>query len=148
MYVQHVCRILCLVYIRGNRTPVFKTSHVRLISSQNILPKSLRVIKVCFDNSDEPQCSSGLAVVFALLLFHFLSKCLSDNRVMHRDFFWCKKGLQLLRCCPWVFCDFLDESSLCSWRNIEKSASFVFPFGGNSSHCGSLRFPKSFNIAF
>ncbi len=104
---------------------------------------------MCFGNSDEPQCSSGLAVVFALLLFRFLSKCLSDNRGSREQrHFLMQERPAVPSMLSLGLCDFLDESSLCSWRNIEKSASFLFPFGGNSSHCGSLRFPKSFNIAF
>ncbi len=67
-----------------------------------------------------------------------------------------QEKLQFLYCCLWVFYDFLDELSMYFWRNVRRSTNlgrfatmccFFFSFGDNTSHCGSLRSPRAFEIA-
>ncbi len=74
------------------------------------------------------------------------AQSLSYGGVMNTNLNWGKWGLQYFRCCCGVFCDLLDESSLCSWGNFGRPVtpgkvhhcSKFSPFVNNGSHCGSL----------
>lgn len=74
---------------------------------------------------------------------------------MNTDLNWGKWDLQFFGCCCGVFCDLLDESSLCSWGNFGRPAtpgkvlhcSMFLPFVNNGSHCGLLE-SQSFRNGF
>lgn len=71
-----------------------------------------RIIKVCFSssNSEELQCSSGLAVVFSSPLFH---ECpfwpVLDCGCMNSDLYWCKRSCSS--------CDVVFGSFVTSWMS-------------------------------
>ncbi len=126
-----------------------------LVSPQSIFPKVLGIIKM-FSGKTE----TSFYVLFAQQRFSswnsamqaIFAQSLSYGGVMNTDLNW---GLQFFRCCCGVFCDLLDESSLCSWGNFGQPAtpgkvhhcSMFSPFVDNGSHCGSLE-SQSFRNGF
>lgn len=97
-------------------------------SSRYILAKFSRALKLFWVS---PRHSS-MDVIF----------CLSDSGVMNSDLDWCKRGLQFLQCCPWVFVTswmspyyalggIFRRSTTCG--KVWHCARF-FPFGDNGSH--------------
>ncbi len=129
-----------------------------LVSPQSIFPKVLGIIKMFSDKTE-----MSFYVLFAQQRFSswnsamkaIFAQSLSYGGVMNTDLNWGKWGLQFFRCCCGVFCDLLDESSLCSWGNVGRPAtpgkvhhcSMFSPFVDNGSHCGSLE-SQSFRNGF
>ena len=98
-----------------------------LVSPQNIFPEVLGIIKMFFWRMwDEPLCSFWSAVVFTLELSHgcIFAQSLSYCRIINTDLNWGEWGLQIFRCCSGFFCDLLDESSMRSWSNFGRPASW------------------------
>ncbi len=127
----------CMVFtpdVMGN-TPSKKFNFC-CVSTQNICPEVLGIIKIFFG-----KCETSLCVLFGhqwLLLWNspmdaIFAQSLSYCRIMNTDLNWSKWGLQFFRCCSGFFYDLLDEASLCSWSNFGRPAT-----PGKDHHCSKF----------
>lgn len=110
-----------------------------VISPQNIIPKSLGVIKVFLANVRWAfmfLLISSYSCLAALPWIPFLPRPF----LMVPDLIWGKQDLQVLIFLSRVFCDFLDWPLIHFWRHSGKihHCSMFSPFGDNGTHYGFL----------